>query len=223
MNNQPCNQYFEDGWCIKGIYCPYDHDIYAKEIKEVDFFFNWEYIKIINNLKKEEIKLKPTLEEEQERIRIQREKREKENQKKRKKEIEEIFSKTKKEKVERVLDDNILKSLDVSFNHKKVILESSVKEKQKEEERIEIKEKEEKYGYINFEKPQIPFSLHYEIPHNQRQKSLNMFIESFSKIYKDRKRIVLESLETENEIYSKYKTKTAYQMSVRDKLKELKK
>lgn len=215
-----------------------DHDIYAKEVIESDFFFNWEFIK--KQEKKQEIKqefnidLKPTLEEEEKRIENLRKIREQEIKKKRKKELEELFTKPKKEKKEKneKLDLEILNSLNVPFNHKNVILQSKekkeVKEEQvkkeqvKKEEQVIIQQKEEKFGYINYEHPKIPFSLHYEVPHQQRQKSLELLIEAYSIKYKDRKRIVLESLETEIEIYERYKTKSAYQMSIRDKIREIK-
>lgn len=75
----------------------------------------------------------------------------------------------------------------------------------------------EKYKDVNWDNPRIPLSINYHVPATTRQKILEKLINAYSKKFQDvkdkaihRQKSVIYALESELELYNKYRESSAY-------------
>ncbi|KAL9656430.1 hypothetical protein ABK040_005195 [Willaertia magna] len=212
---QPCKQYIEEGYCMKGPTCKYFHSDNLISIKQLEFLFEYETIinnNIDNNKKRKAKKMikssSPTTT------------------------INNITSNSStinnnttttiiKKKSKKMKPNEIINLLN---NDDQTIISTINIPNLKEEENTLIEDLNFKipkeYENINFDQPiQIPFNFHYHTPTHQRQKSLEQLIDKYSKIYKNKKQVIILALQKELDIYNNTIDKLQYFRNVKKELK----
>jgi hypothetical protein len=75
------------------------------------------------------------------------------------------------------------------------------------------------YENVKLEKPRIPLNMHYHIPRDLRQKSLEMIFEKYSTVFEDKRKSAIFALETELKINGSHPTQHGYWSKVKEVVK----
>jgi hypothetical protein len=122
-----------------------------------------------------------------------------------------VINKTKEQNNNVNIDEKNIPTTIVVENNEQKSNETNKKDQNLIEESEEVwKKREKEFKGVNFDNPQIPYSLNYKIPRELRQKILTGLLEHYKTVLFDKKKIALISLQKEFDFYDSSSSKNQY-------------
>ncbi len=221
QQNTKCTAYYQQGYCLKGNFCPFEHSG-SILVADKEFFYEWHNISADWNSKKSFQSNIDTVNTQSVNIDANNQKDDEEKErinkyfemKKRQKELEDQEQQRQKQKEEEY--QKLLKLRDTKLKQ----MQSQQQQQQQPQSvnNVEIEEHDvpTEWKDVDFQRPRIPLSLYYKFPVHIRQTALDkLVIANTQKLGEDkRKEAVIKAMQTEIEIYNKSSSQNIYWVEV---------